>query len=169
MAEKPTEGLWYRYCRIMLEWLHPQRGLDPETWVEEVVARAESLGVNALAFDIYHGGYAIFNGAVAPKDRHVGQSDVLSLLDRAVHKRGMYLVAMNMGQHAAAYTGEEYPAWRRRDADGNSVRDFTSYSMCLNTPYGNFLLQEFAELLPRYRIDGIYIEGLYGQNWGNHC
>jgi hypothetical protein len=169
MAKSTAEKDWYRYCRIMLEWLHPARDLDPERWVEQVVARAASLNVNALAFDIYHGGYAIFNGAVAPKDRHVGEADVLSLLDRAVHERRMYLVAMNMGQHCAPYTAEEYPTWRRRDADGSPVKDVTSYSMCLNTPYADFLLQEFAGLLPRYRIDGIYIEGLYGQNWGNHC
>jgi hypothetical protein len=37
---------------------------------------------------------------VAPKDDHVGNADLLALLDREVHKRGMYLVAMNMGAHA---------------------------------------------------------------------
>ena len=53
---KTEEGEpWYRYCRIMLEWLHPKRGLDPPTWVPEVVERAQSLHVNALAFDFYHG------------------------------------------------------------------------------------------------------------------
>jgi len=158
---------WLPYCRIMLEWLHPKRDLDPATWVEQVVARAEDLKVDALAFDFYHGGYAIFDGTVAPKDGHVGDADLLALLDEAVHRRGMRLVAMNMGQHCACYTAGEYPTWRMRDGDGKNPEPgfFPSYKMCLNTPYADFLLQELAGMLPRYRIDGLYIEGLYGQ----HC
>ena len=165
--EQRLDGDWYRYCRIMLEWLHPKRDLDPEAWVEGVVERARSLNVDTLAFDFYHGGYAVFEGAVAPKDRHVGDADLLSLLDHAVHRRGMRLVVMNMGHHCACYTADEYPTWRLRDAEGKNPTPgfFPSQFMCLNTPYADFLLQELARLLPRYRIDGLYIEGLYGQ----HC
>ena len=85
------------------------RDLNPEPWVEEVVSRALSLNIDTLAFDFYHGGYAIFNGAIAPKDRHVGDADLLALLDKALHKRGMRLVVMNMGHHCANYTAHEYP------------------------------------------------------------
>lgn len=148
----------------MLEWLNPKRDLDPEAWVKEVVARAQNLNVNTLAFDFYHGGYAIFEGAVAPKDRHVGDADVLALLDQELHQRNMRLVVMNMGAHYAGYTSNEYPHWQSRDENGQFRSTFPSYRMCLNTPYANFLLQELTEFLPRYQIDGLYIEGLYGQD-----
>lgn len=155
---------WFRFCRIALEWLNPKRDLEPEKWVVEVVERAKDLNINALAFDFYHGGYAIFNGAVAPKDRHVGDADILTFLDRELHKRDMKLIVMNMGSHCARFTAKEHPEWRCRNAQGEYYKICVDldYAMCLNSPYSNFLLQELAEFLPRYRIDGLYIEGLYG-------
>lgn len=158
-SDRPDE--WYRYCRIMLEWLNPKRNLDPESWVPEVVERAQNLKVNALAFDFWHGGFAIFNGSVVPKDDHVGTNDILALLDREVHKRGMYLVAMNMGAHANNYAAEEYPGWRAVDAQGKPMPFAHGFLMCRNSPYGNLLFQELTEMLPRYHIDGLYVEGLY--------
>ena len=135
MGKTDTPPDWYRFCRIMLEWLHPKRDLDPEAWVEQVVARAADLNVNALAFDLYHGGYAVFDGAVAEKVRHIGDADLLALLDRALHRRGMYLVVMNMGAHAAHYTSDEYPSWRKRDADAGAEPPpmHISAEMCLNS------------------------------------
>lgn len=157
---------WYRYCRIMLEWLHPKRALDPEPWVEEVVARAANLKVDTLLFDMYHGGYAVFDNAVAPKDRHIGQADVLALLDEAVHRRGMRFALMNMGAHAAHYTALEYPAWRERDATGSAETPpgHVTPQMCLNSPYASFLRQELSGVLARYRIDALYVEGIDGQD-----
>ena len=87
MREPEPSTQWYRFCRIMLEWLHPKRGLDPEAWIKQVVDTAQSLNVNVLAFDIWHGGYAVFNGSIAPRDRHIGDADLFALLDREVHAR----------------------------------------------------------------------------------
>jgi len=161
---KTRDNDWYKYCRICLEWLHPKRDLKPEIWVPEVVERAQGLNIDTLAFDFYHGGYAIFNNAVAPKDRHIGDADVLELLDRELHKRQMRLVAMNMGAHCARYASDEYPEWRLKDVEGNDMSWSPDlyFQMCVNTPYANLLLQEISEFLPRYQIDGLYIEGLYG-------
>jgi hypothetical protein len=63
---------------------------------------------------------------------------------------------MAMGHHCANYISEQYDsmaAWNAKGAKGG---------VCLNTGYGDFLIQEFRGLLPRYHIDGVYIEGLYG-------
>ncbi len=132
---------WIRYCRIMLEWLHPKRNLDPERWVQEVVSRAQALNVDTLLFDMYHGGYAVFDNAVAPKDRHIGACDMLALLDNAVHAQGMRLALMHMGAHAAHFTSLEYPAWRERDAGTESHVPpmHITAQMCLNSPYAGFV------------------------------
>lgn len=176
-----NEKNWYRFCRIALEWLNPRNDLEPAKWVEEVVERAHALNIDTLAFDFYHGGYAIFNGSVTPKDSHVGDADLLLLLDEEVHRRGMNLVAMNMGGHCASYYSEEHPEWRVQFAsrhDGNfpaaaMVEEtpyglngglYPAFNMCINSPYANALLQELYALLPRYRIDGLYIEGLYSSD-----
>jgi hypothetical protein len=160
MTEPPD---WHRFARLCLEWLHPMRDLEPEPWIANVVERAHGLGIDALIFDLYHGGTAIFDGSVAAKDRHVGDADLLALLDREVHARDMRLLLMHMGGHCAPAISDEHPTWRVRDPDGGQTARFEQTPlMCLNSPYGNFMLQEFAELLPRYRIDGLYLEGLYG-------
>ncbi|MHB1485005.1 MAG: glycoside hydrolase family 10 protein [Saccharofermentanales bacterium] len=160
--QKKEKKDWYKYNRIAMEWIYTKRGLDPEKWVPEMVEFAQSLNIDTLAFDLYHGGYALFNQAVAKKDTHIGDADILALLDREVHKRGMKLYLMQMGSHCANYMATEYPGWRVVNQKGDNVDFYPEYLMCLNTPYANLLLQEFAELLPRYKIDGIYIEGLYG-------
>jgi hypothetical protein len=154
---------WLPFSRIALEWLHPKRDLEPDSWVPEVVERAQALNIDTLAFDLYHGGYAVFEGAVAPKDGHEGDADVLALLEREVHARGMRLVLMHMAGHCASYASVEHPTWRVREADGSPRLGIHADQMCLNTPYANFLIQEFRGVLSRYRLDGLYIEGLYGQ------
>ena len=135
----------------MLEWTNPKRNLtlNPEKWIPEVVERTgRSQGVNALAFDFWHGGYAVFNGSMVPKDNHVGNSDLFALLDRELHKRGMYLGGDGYGAHANDYAAEEYPGWRQLDAQGNPIPFAHGFLMCLNSPYGGLLIQELTELLP---------------------
>ena len=40
------------------------------------------MNIDSLAFDFAHGGYAVFNDAVAAKDQHIGSADVIALLDQ---------------------------------------------------------------------------------------
>ena len=159
---KQENDNWFHLCRIALEWLHPIPGLDVEPWITEVVERAQRCNIDTLAFDIYHGGYAIFNNAVAAKDDHVGDTDLLALVDREVHKRGMRLVAMAMGHHCANYAKEQYDSMASWNVKGERGNPSNFGGICLNTGYGDYLIQEFRGLLPRYNIDGVYIEGLYG-------
>jgi len=151
---------WFRFCRICLEWLHPRQDLDPEPWVRLVVERAQSLSIDTLAFDLYHGGHAVFDGSVAPKDRHIGDADLFALLDAELHRRGMHFVVMHMATHCNNYAGGEYPQWAQRDAQGNPVRWGASLMPCLNSPWTSFFMQELRGVLSRYRIDGAYIEGI---------
>jgi hypothetical protein len=138
------------------------RDLNGETWVEEVVERAGRLNIDTLAFDIYHGGYAIFEGALGPRAPEAQDFDILRLLERETSRRGMRLVAMSMGAHCANFMAQEHPTWHVRAVDGTPQVFEQTNLLCLNSPYANYLLQEFGELLDRYTLDGIYIEGLYG-------
>lgn len=151
---------WPKLCRWCLEWVHTMRNLDVEPWIRSVVERAQGLNIDTLAFDLYHGGYALFEGAVAPKDAHVGKADLLALLDREVHERGMCLVIMHMATHCCVYASENRPEWHQRDAQGNSKKWWWLNVPCLNSPWTNFFLQELSEVLSRYHIDGVYIEGI---------
>ncbi len=139
------------------------RDFDPQRWVRDVVSRAQDANIDTLVFDLYYGGYAVFQGAVAPKDPRIGDADLLALLDHELHSRGMRFMLMHLGAHSANWAVTEFPTWRVRQPDGSDVPAFASYRVCLNTPFANMLMQEFAEVLARYRIDGMYIEGLYGQ------
>ena len=134
-AAKTADASWLQNARLTLEWLHPKRGLDVPSWVREVVERAQAVNIEALAFDFAHGGYAVFNDAVAAKDRHIGSADVIALLDEELHGRGMRLVLMNMGAHCNSYASDEYHSWRVRDPAGEPTVGLRSYAMCLNSPY----------------------------------
>ncbi len=153
---------WLPFSRVALEWLNPVDGLDVEAWVPGVVDRAQAAGIDTLAFDFWHGGYAVFNGSIAPKDRHVGDTDVLALLDRELHERGMRLVLMNMGGHCNSYAAAEHSSWQARDSEGRPRPGVQTSFMCLNSPYSSYLIQELRRVLPRCTVDGLYIEGLYG-------
>ncbi len=166
-ARADGDRSWLQNARLTLEWLHPKRGLDAPTWAREVVERAQAVNIDSLAFDFAHGGYAVFNDAVAAKDRHIGSADVIALLDEELHGRGMRLILMNMGAHCNSYASDEYHSWRVRDPAGEPTVGLRSYAMCLNSPYSGFLLQEIRGLLKRYCVDGLYIEGLYGLDC--HC
>jgi hypothetical protein len=155
----------FPYARIALEWLNPRSDLDPRDWVPEVVQRAKSVGIDTLAFDFYHGGYSLFPGSVAPRDGHSGGVDVIGLLDETLHEEGMNFVLMNMGAHCNSYASDEYSSWHARDAEGRSMPGILSKFMCLNSPYGAYLLRDLRTLLSSYQVDGLYIEGLYGL----HC
>ena len=120
--------------------------------------------MDALAFDFACGGYALFDQSVADKDRHIGESDIIRLLDEEIHERGLRLILMNMGAHGNSYASDEHKSWRAVNANGHAAMGLLSYAMCLNSPYGNFLVQELRGLLSRYRVDSLYIEGLYGLN-----
>ena len=135
---------WFQYARIALEWLNPVQRLDATDWVRGVVDRAVAANVDALAFDFACGGYALFDQSVADKDRHIGESDIIRLLDEEIHERGLRLILMNMGAHGNSYASDEHKSWRAVDANGHAAMGLLSYAMCLNSPYGNFLVQELA-------------------------
>ena len=163
-GQASTDKSWLQYARIALEWLNPAQHLNATDWVRGVVDRAVAANVDALAFDFACGGYALFDESVADRDRHIGDSDVIRLLDQEIHDRGLRFILMNMGAHGNSYASDEHKSWRVVGPDGHAAMGLLSYAMCLNSPYGNFLVQEMRGLLSRYRVDGLYIEGLYGLN-----
>ena len=143
-ARTDDDRSWLQNARLTLEWLHPKRGLDVPTWVQEVVERAQAVNIDSLAFDFAHGGYAVFNDAVAAKDQHIGSADVIALLDQELHRRDMRLILMNMGAHCNSYTSDEYQSWRVRDAAGEPTVGLRSYAMCVTARIRVFSSKRFA-------------------------
>ncbi len=170
---KPVKDDWYKLCRIYLEFINPKERASVQEWeeyIEKSVQTAKSVGLNTLAFDPYYGGYAIHKGSAAPYNYDIGEADIFSMMERAVHKRGMKLVAFSMGMHFQPYTCRQYPSWVQRDSKGEPIRYTENWLvMCPNSPFGNYLIQDFGRLISQYPIDGIYIEGLYFADGACFC
>ena len=158
----PVKDDWYKFCRISLEWLNTYNYNPQELklYVDQLLDTAQSININTMAYTVDSGGYALWNSNMVDKSPHIGNSDLFELLDRETHKRGMKLVASWLGfpRHYPAVT---YESWRRRDAKGEPSDPNWVMSVCPNTPFGTYTAREFREVLSQYRIDGIYLEGIW--------
>lgn len=152
---------WWEYAAIELEWLNPARDLDPEAHATEVLDDAQALGATVLAYCVDCGGYPIYPSRLAPQCRLLRGYDLLGALVQGAHERGLKFVGGVLGLHVNPYLTEEYPDWVQLDYAGNPSECFSFKLLCPNSPYRDYLSQWLEELLSRYPIDGIYLEGLY--------
>ncbi len=87
--------------------------------------------------------------------------DMLGEMTEALHKRGIGISAyVNAGlNHIRA---EEHREWCRMNGRGQVLEDDRSgnffRTMCLNTAYGDYLMEEVEEVVRNYDVDGIFID-----------
>lgn len=161
MKDRILDREWYKSARICLEWLNPKVDLDVERYVAELLDRVERVHANAIAHLADCGGYILYDGQSAPKDTHVGKYDLMEMLEKGAHEKGLRFIVGFFGQQGNAYLSNEYPFWAQVDKDGNIETRYNFKILCPNSPFGEYYPTYIAEVLCRYQVDGIYIEGIY--------
>jgi hypothetical protein len=153
---------WYRYCRPILEWINPHVNIDCEAYVEDVIRNAKSANVNTVYFVMDYGGSPLYEGASEPKAAIIGDFDLLRMFETRLHEEGMYFVVAQFGAHTQSAIGKNHPDWLMRDLFGKEIYGPGSVAlMCFNSPYKEYVAGELSHLVSNYKVDGIYIEGLF--------
>jgi hypothetical protein len=157
-----TPENWYKYCRPILEWINPHVNIDCKAYVEEVIKNAKAANVNTVYFVMDYGGSPLYNGASEPKAPIIGDFDLLRQFETRLHEEGMYFVVAQFGAHTQSALGENHPDWLMRDVNGREIYGPGSVAlMCFNSPYKGYVAGELSHLVSNYKVDGIYIEGLF--------
>ena len=73
---------WYKSARIHLEWLNPKIDLDVPKYISEMFDRVEKVNANTIAYLTDNGGYILYDGKSAPKDKHIGNYDLIGMIEK---------------------------------------------------------------------------------------
>jgi hypothetical protein len=137
-------------------------------WTREVietrVTEAAEDGCNTLMAFVQDEGYALWPSRIVPVAPRAGGRDLVRNWTEVAHAVGLRFVAQWMGVHVQTVTGARHPGWFQRDAAGTP-----STVMCVNSPFGAYLLEQILEVVRGYPIDGIYLDGLYSRQGGCYC
>ncbi|MEK6646491.1 MAG: beta-galactosidase trimerization domain-containing protein [Candidatus Firestonebacteria bacterium] len=152
---------WYKAARIHLEWLNPKIDLDVPKYVNEMLDSVEKVNANAIAYVIDNGGYILYDGKSAPKDKHIGNYDLIAMIEKEAHKRGLRFIAGFYGVHSKTYLCNEYPHWVQLDKEGKPTGWSNFLILCPNSPFGDYYPERIKEIVSKYKVDGIYVEGIY--------
>ena len=162
---------WFKLCRPHLEWWNWDVDLDVERYAGELVDRAKRIHADTLAYCWESGGRLLYPGRHAPRAEGVGDRDLFGHIEREAHRQGLKFVACFLGVQGNTYMSDEHPEWVRRERDGELAPKwpgYTSRTLCPNSPMGDYLVDVAADLMRRYNLDGIYVEGItYGM--GCYC
>ena len=154
---------WYKFCTPHLQELNPKVDLDPEVYVKELVHRAVALNSDVVVYMADEGGYPVYPSKLAPMSDHLHGIDLLGMVEKQTHKKGLRFGAGFLGMHVNSYISKEHPEWLQRDKDGNPAPMYTppQYLVCPNSPYERYYAEYVREVLTRYDVDYIYVEGVY--------
>jgi hypothetical protein len=167
----PAPGDWYKFCRPALEWLNPYPGLNAEEYVEDLIRLAKEMNLNTLYHLIDFGGAPLFNGSLEPKALEIGDWDLIEILEKRLHEEGMYFVGAQFGSHTQSTLAERHPDWIARDPNLEPIYGPGGVPLlCFNTGYRDYVGDELALMVSKYKTDGLYIEGLHTTDcYCEHC
>ncbi|MFC1453198.1 beta-galactosidase trimerization domain-containing protein [Verrucomicrobiota bacterium] len=160
---------WFEFCTPHLQELNPKVDLDPEPYVKDMVDRAEAIGSDTLIFMADEGGRAVYPSRLLPASDHLRGADLLGMVEKEVHARGLRFGAGFLGIHTNSYCCEAHPEWMQRDIDGQPLPFYSASLLCPNTPYQRYYTEYVREVVTRYPVDMIYVEGVYFRNTGCFC
>jgi uncharacterized lipoprotein YddW (UPF0748 family) len=153
------QSRWHEFCRPHLEWMDFSPELDAERVAQELVQRARMFNSNTLLYAPEAGsGYLVYSGKLAPPYRYLKGQDLFGSIEHEARKSGLRFVLCVLGRQGNTYISNEHPEWIQRDKQGKIVPaspGYTCRSLCMNSPFRDYLADYVADLLQRYPLDGI--------------
>jgi hypothetical protein len=133
---------------------------DPDEFAD-TLARAN---VNSITcFARCHHGWLYFDSKAFPERKHPHlQKELLPQQIEACHRRGIR-VPIYLPVQWDHYTATLHPEWVAQDAEGRMIgtHPFEAgfyKTLCVNTPYREFIKQHTAEVLETFSVDGLFID-----------
>ncbi|MFH0797582.1 MAG: beta-galactosidase trimerization domain-containing protein [Candidatus Omnitrophota bacterium] len=138
-------------------------------YAKKEVALTKQYGFNTLGFWVEMDGWLLYPSKYAPLEETIGQTDLFGELAQECEKEQIRLIACWMGVHCQTYHLRQHPDWLCRHYsshfENNPFPDGSegeqNYGLCLNSPFREVLLGEVDEVLRRYKVAGVYFDGVY--------
>jgi hypothetical protein len=165
--DDPTnEAHWFERCRPFFTSFTGDRALTRAA-VTEQVEMAHNSSCDVLVCFAECEGLPLWPSDVATTSPLAAGIDVLAALSEETAAAGTRLVAAWMGVHCQGRLMGAHPSWLQQNAFGETIA-----AMCLNSPFGEMLRAMVLEAAGRYKLDGIYFDGLYARSgacWCRYC
>jgi len=151
--------------------LNPKVDLELAPYVKELVDRAVVLNSDTVVYMADEGGYPVYPSKLAPMSDHLHGVDLLAMVEKETHNRGLKFGVGFLGMHVNSYVSKEHPEWLQRDKEGNPAPMYTppQYLVCPNSPYERYYAEYVREVLTRYDVDYMYVEGVYFARHRCYC
>ena len=164
-----TDDRWYEFCTPHLQELNPKDDLDIESYVTDMVDRSEAIGSDTLIFMADEGGRAVYPSRLLPMSDHLNGVDLLGMIEERAHARGLRFGAGFLGIHANSHACGAHPDWIQRNGQDVPRPFYSAYLLCPNSPYGRYYADYVREVVAGYRLDILYLEGVYFGRGACYC
>ncbi len=142
---------------------------------EEFADTLSRASVNSVTvFAKCHHGMSYYDTRVGVKHPSL-RIDLLKEMVDACHRRGIR-VAAYYSVCWDSYMGEEHPEWLQVDRSGVPVRPrpferpyYSWETLCLNTPYVDYVEAQVREVLSGYDVDGVFLDIVVQRRPGCLC
>ena len=172
-------GRWYEslVSGIHLDYHFPE-------WDPYIISAADGAGMirkiaqtktdMVVVYSKCHYGNAYYNTQIGHKHINLGEKDLLREWVTEARRQKLTVLAY-YSVDRDAWTGQQHPSWRMKDADGRAV-DEDRYPpewaamgfLCYNSPYRDYVRQQVEEIL-QYQIDGFHFDMLWFGHSGKVC
>ena len=131
---------------------------DPDRFAD-TLAKADVNSINCFARG--HHGWMYYDTKKFPERKHPHLSrPLLNEQVEACHKRGIKVPAY-ISLQTDLYTADRHAEWQVLSADGSISEPYKSdfwKTLCLNTPYVDFLKAHIREVLETIPVDGLWLD-----------
>ena len=166
----PASPEWFRYANVRFTMCVPSKLGDP-LYARDEVRLTRELGCDVLVFFVQNEGRLVYPSEVTPPDPAVGGRDLLAEILAEAKKEGVRVLAAWYGAHCQTHLLETHPEWRvhrldlpQEEGDKELSVETASYeldTLCFNSPFREHFLAELREVLARYDVAGVYVDGMY--------